>query len=103
MTRQSTRLDPKDIGDTDVVTFDFTAMLNTGESLALAPITSEVYAGTDASPASLLSGAPQIQGLMVLQTITAGVVGVEYLLRCSATTSAGRVLVQSALINVIRI
>lgn len=105
MTRQSTRLDPKDVGESDVVTFDFTQMLNVGETILSASVTAEVYAGTDPTPSNLLFNAAQIQGLKVLQAIQSGVVGVEYLLRCSIGTNAAtpRTLVLSGLINVIKI
>jgi hypothetical protein len=103
MTRQNVRLDPKDVAEVDVVTFDFTLVLNTGETISSAVATSEVYAGTDALPAGFLLGAAQIQGLQVLQQIQAGTVGAEYLLRCTIVTSGGRTLVLSALIQVIRI
>lgn len=105
MTRQSTRLDPKDVAELDVITFDFTAVLNTGETITSSSVAVEVYAGTDASPSGLLLNTAQTQGAKVLQAIQAGVVGVEYLLRCSVTTNAAtpRTLVLSGLINVIKI
>lgn len=103
MTRQNARLDPKDVGETDVITFDFSLVLNTGETIVTAVVTSEVYAGVDPTPTALLFGPVQVTGLVVAQQIQAGLVGVEYLLRCTITTSAARTLVLSALLPVIRI
>jgi len=103
MTRQNTRLDPKDVQEIDVVSFDFTSVLNTGETITSSTCTSEVYAGTDAAPSGLLLGGAQTTGTKVLQQIQAGIAGVEYLLRCAIVTSASRTLVLSALIQVIRI
>lgn len=103
MTRQNVRLDPKDVAEVDVITFDFTLMLNPSETIASSTTTSEVYAGTDASPSGLLLGSGQTQGFTVLQQIQAGTVGAEYLIRCTIITSATRTLVLSALLQVIRI
>ena len=75
--------------------FDFTSGLTVGETLASASTAATVYSGTDASPSAIISGSSTISDSKVTQTITGGVIGVTYLLKCSVTTSLGKALESS--------
>lgn len=80
-------------GETVKVTFDFTSMLASGETLSTEVVTATVYSGTDASPSSVISGAASASGAVVTQTITGGTLGVVYELKCTVTTSASQILI----------
>lgn len=80
-----------------MATFDFTAEVDAGESIASAVVTVALLNGTDATPSALLNGSLTIAGATVLQPFHGGVDGVTYTLRCEATlTPSGRVLVLAA-------
>ena len=78
--------------DTVSVSFDFASMLAIGETLASAVCTAEVFSGEDASPELIIDGSTSLNGTVVLQKITDGVVGVVYVVNCTATTSAAQEL-----------
>jgi hypothetical protein len=85
--------DPKDPEEVVTLTFDFADELgaetiNPGPAVAVA-----VKKGADPDVAQVANGAPQVSGATVLQSVKAGVAGVDYAVRCKATTSGGRVLV----------
>lgn len=103
MIRRIDPIEPLDVDEVDVLTFDFASALADGETLTAPSVTSEVYHGTDAAPSSLLDGSAQITGATVLQRVTGSIAGVTYLMRCAATTSAGRVLVAACLLPVVRL
>lgn len=75
---------------TTPVQFDFISLLAAGETITGQTMTVSVVSGTDANPSALLSGAPSPSGTSVWQNITAGVVGVTYLVSCLVSTSAGQ-------------
>ncbi len=84
---------PKDAIETVVLTMDFTADLNSGETLSGAPsVTVVVVQGTDPSVSSMLVGAPVISGNTVQQVVTAGVDGAAYGVTGGCGTSQGRIL-----------
>jgi len=95
-------IDPKDVDEEDVVSFDFSRELDAGESLVSADVSVEVYEGTDSDPSALKSGAYQISGFAVLQKMVGGVAGVTYHWRCVAVTSS-RVLTLSGYMPVRRL
>ena len=84
--------DVKVSGTNFYAVFDFTSGLAIGETLASASTAATVYSGTDPAPASIISGAATIASGKVTQTITGGVVGVSYWLKCSGVTSLGKQL-----------
>lgn len=77
----------KDPSELFPLTFDFSDALS-GEAINSATVAIEVYSGTDATPANVLSGAATVSGDRVRQNVTGGVDGVEYLIRCTITTAA---------------
>lgn len=83
--------DVKVSGTNFYAVFDFTSGLAIGETLASASTAATVYSGTDPAPASII-GSATISGGKVTQTITGGVVGVSYWLKCSSVTSLGKQL-----------
>ena len=85
-------IEGKQSGETVTLAFSFLSHLATSETISSASTTATVYSGTDASPSSLIGGAPSISGSTVSQKIIGGTLGVTYALVCSATTSLGQVL-----------
>ena len=87
--------------ETIILTFDFTSRLTAAETISTQSVAATVYSGTDASPSSLISGSASASGQKVTQKITAGTLGVTYLLVCTITTSLGQTLQLSGYIAVI--
>lgn len=75
----------KDPGETVTLSFDFVNLT----SAPLTPTVSITRIGgvADASPSSVLLGAPEVSGTKVLQAVTLGVDLTDYLLRCEVDTS----------------
>lgn len=88
---------PKYQGATQELTpcFNFANALEAGETLTGATVSATVYTGIDASPSNILVGSPTINGANVHQMMTAGIVGVVYDLKCTASTSLGQILIQN--------
>jgi len=80
------------LGETQILTFDFTSRLTSAETISTATVAATVYSGTDASPSAIVSGTATISGKTATQAITAGVLGVTYKLLCTITTSLGQTL-----------
>jgi hypothetical protein len=106
MSRTGDLLDPKDILEVDIITFDFSVKLNTGETILASPapiVTSEVFAGVDPEPSGVIAGVTEQSGdNIILQEILAGVVGVSYLIRCTVSTSQERKLTLSCILPVVK-
>ena len=88
-------------GETVIETFDFTSRLTTAETISTASVTASVYSGTDASPNAIVSGSATISGKTVTQAITAGTLGVTYLLVCTITTSLSQILELAAYLPIV--
>lgn len=101
ITREPNRLVPLEVGETDVLTFDYTDRLVDAETIVSAVTTISVVNGTDPSPSGLLVGTTQVTTPYALQKVTGAVRNVTYLCYCAATTSTGRVLVNAGLLPVI--
>ncbi len=99
--REPDLLVPLEVGETDVLTFDYTDRLVDAETIVSAVTTISVVNGTDPSPSGLLVGTTQVATPYALQKITGGVRNTTYLCYCAATTSTGRVLVNAGLLPVI--
>lgn len=69
--------------------FDFTALLDGQKISGVPTVAVTVYTGTDASPASILSGSVVVTGDRARQNVTGGLADVEYLVRVTVTTNAG--------------
>lgn len=92
---------PKYTGSTELVKFDFTSDLASGETISTKSVACTVYSGTDASPSSMVSGSATSSGAIVTQKITGGTVGVVYELLCTITTSLGQTLTKPGFLAVI--
>lgn len=88
-------------GTTKNYNWDFLSDLQAGETLTGATVVMSVYSGTDASPASMLSGAAGSSGTIVTQKLTGGVLGVIYEALVTATTTLGQTLQQVSYIAVV--
>ena len=75
------------------LSFDFSQVLATGETLSTASCSVLVIDGVDANPSNLLSSGASIVGSKVYQQVQNGVAGVTYRLVVTVTTSAGSTLV----------
>lgn len=94
-------LEAKQSGETRTEIFDFASRLALAETISTAAVTATVYSGTDASPSAVISGSASISGSQVSQKLTAGTVGVTYLLACTVTTSASQTLIIYAFLAVV--
>lgn len=85
---------PKYLGETEQLLppFDFSGRMGVSETISSVSVSVSVYSGVDANPSAIKSGSPTISGKKVYQNFTGGVVGVIYLVSCTANTSAGQVL-----------
>lgn len=75
------------------LSFDFSQVLASGETISTATCTVVVIDGTDPTPSNILSGGTTIIGFKVYQQVQNGVAGVTYRLVATITTSAGNTLV----------
>jgi hypothetical protein len=83
-------LSVKDVGETIVVAFDFSKVC--ASILSVIEVTAAVAVGspqTDPSPSAILTGTPTIDGAKVLQSVTGGVAGANYDLRCKIAAPDG--------------
>ena len=85
-------LSPKKLGETVLVPMDFISRLGVGEIILTAAVTCSVYSGTDPSPSSMISGSATVNGTVVEQSVTGGVLGTIYELLYTVTTSANQIL-----------
>lgn len=75
------------------LSFDFSQVLASGETISTATCTVVVIDGTDLTPSNILSGGTTIIGFKVYQQVQNGVAGVTYRLVATITTSVGNTLV----------
>jgi hypothetical protein len=80
---------------------DFSSYMGAGETISGVSANCVVWSGTDASPTSVLSGAPAAVGNVVKQLVTGGVAGVIYLVQLVATTSVGQILTIGGYLSVV--
>lgn len=92
---------PKLIAATNTLPFDFASALSIGETIVSALVTATVFSGEDANPSNIINGSATISGSIVLQSVTAGTIGVVYVLSCAATTSTGQELLLNGYLAVI--
>jgi hypothetical protein len=88
---------PKRVGDTVLVTIDFTYATTTGDTVLSAVCSMSVYSGVDSNPSLLFNGTASVinNHTAVSQSITGGIAGVVYELKCTATTTSGQTPVQA--------
>lgn len=84
---------PKPTTSTEYFSFDFSAMLGVGETIASASYTLTLSAGTGTSGSPLaVSGSVTINGAIVSQLLTGGQGNAIYLVTCNVVTSLGQTL-----------
>lgn len=81
---------PKTPTEEEFYSFDYARLLGPGETISGSVWTVSVLEGTDASPSSMLSGAPSVSGSRVSHKLIGGVVETRYCIKCQATTSLGQ-------------
>lgn len=87
----------KDPSESVVIEFDFA---NEMSAIGSAIVSASVYGdGVDPAVSTMLDGAPQVLTAKVLQRVRNGVAGVDYKLRCVAT-SGSDVLVRAGVMPV---
>lgn len=84
---------PKRVGESEVLTVDFSELLGEGETIVSAAWSMRVNVGADSSASSMIQGEATIADTKVSQMVTAGVAGVRYEPRCTATTTLGQILI----------
>lgn len=90
---------PKPVTEDVVRTFDFTSLLEEGESIASAQVEVDVFSGTDAAPENLLDGDPEFDAVRVEQKFTGGTLGVVYTATCLIGTCNGQVFSLAAYLS----
>lgn len=93
--------DPKRQIESPILPFDFISKLAAGETISTQVVTASVYSGVDPTPSAIISGVASTVNTIVSQKITAGVIGVIYLLICTITTSLGQTLALEGFLVVI--
>ena len=91
---------PKLAGTNEIVPFDFISKLATGETILTVNTASSVYSGVDTTVSLQPTGVASVNGSLVNQQVTGGLVGVIYELKCTVTTSLGQTLVLVGYLNV---
>ena len=82
---------PKRTGEAVTLVFDFADQLPAGVTIASAEATTVItQRGTDAAPEALIVGAPAVSGAEVLQRVTGGAIGADYLVTARAILSDGQ-------------
>lgn len=94
-------LAPKLAGATELRDVDFASQIGNGETISTKVVTAATYSGTDASPASIISGAATSSGSIVTQSLTGGVAGVQYLLTWTVTTSLSQTILITSFLTVL--
>jgi hypothetical protein len=94
MTTTTSTLSPgsfsaKDPSDIVQLAFDLSDVITSPDTIASSTWAVTTVSGYDASPSSLLSGAPATSGYQVKQLFTGGIDGVTYLVRATVTSSTG--------------
>ena len=81
----------KDPAERKLLKFEFATEIEPGQTIQTLERTITTVAGTDASPALVLDGVPQIDNpnLLALQPVKDGLDGCDYEIRMLATDSAG--------------
>lgn len=82
------------------VAFDYSAELQTGETITSQAVSVALESGSDPTPSALLAGSATVAGSDVVQRIGGGQAGNVYRLRCLAMLSSGRGLTIIALLKV---
>jgi len=77
--------------ENELFTFDYTAVLKTGETINSATCVVQVKDGSDSSPSAILVGSPAISTPKVVQRVSGGLSGVTYRLEMTVTTSSTNV------------
>ena len=83
----------KDIEETATLLFDFSDQIYV-DPIVSAKVVIDVKTGEDYNPSIVLNGAPTFTMSTVSQQVSGGEKYTAYRIRCTATTSLGRVYVQ---------
>lgn len=96
--------DPLDSAEKDVLTFDFSAGLASGETLSGTPTaTVTMYLGVDSSPSQLLNGSVQLDATqkLVLIPVQGRNKGCDYDIKVvAATTNPNKVLAMTGRLHI---
>ena len=98
-TAESRELDPKYPAEIVPITFDFAELT----SAPISPVVTVArHSGSaDASPATMLTGSPQVVGTQVRQKINGGVAGANYTIACQVDTADGSRFVLEGILRVV--
>lgn len=88
-------------GATVNTSFNFLSDLASGETITSQVVEATVYSGVDPTPANVIDGSASVNGPIVNQLVTGGVVGVIYNLLCTINTSADQVLQKAGFLAIL--
>jgi hypothetical protein len=92
----------KPLSETVERIFDFTSLLEEGDTLAAATVDVEVFSGTDADPEAMIEGLDvELDGFRVQQRYAGGVLGAVYTTTCVVGTCDGQVISLAAYLAVV--
>jgi hypothetical protein len=77
--------------ENELFTFDYSAILKSGETINTATCTVQVKDGFDSNPNAIKVGSPAINTPKVVQRVSGGLSGVTYRLEMTVTTSSTNV------------
>lgn len=97
----TTLLSPKYTTESELITFDFTPVMVSGETISTVAVSATTLEGGDASPSAILSGSASISGYKVTQRIAGGTTQNTYRIVCTATTSVPNIYTLTADLYVI--
>lgn len=86
-------------GETEVVGWDFSARLETGETLQSAAFAATDPSGIDPAPAGILQGAAAIDGAIARQRVANLAAGARYAIVATVQTSGGRTLIEVGMLR----
>lgn len=97
------QLTPKDPSETVIVTFDFSPVLATGESLeSIVGISSTLFYGTDSNPSAMVTTSPLIlNASQMVQPVSGGIDQNTYKIKATVTTNLNQILTITAILPVV--
>lgn len=95
----TTQFEPIDPNERKAYGFDFSAYLDSGDTVSTVAWSVTVLVGTDASPSGILDGGATIVGAVASQFIADAIEGVTYILTARATTANGSLLELSGVLR----
>lgn len=96
----SMNFDDKYAGETEYVGWDFSARLETGETIQSATFAATDPSGIDPAPGGILQGGAAIDGAVVRQMVADLVADARYVIVTTVQTTGGRTLIEVGVLRI---